>query len=272
MPETPLPSLSQVLQNYNLHPQKRLGQNFILDAQLLTKIARCAGDLSFLTVIEVGPGPGGLTRALLNQGARHVIALEKDQRCLPALTDLSLAYPGRLTVIPGDALTQNWATLCTAPRGIVANLPYNISVPLLLQWLQEIHLFDRLILMFQKEVAERLMASPGTKAYGRLSVMAQWKTRLASLLKLPPRAFVPPPQVSSTLVRLDPLPTPLPVSWQAMERVTAAAFQQRRKMLRVSLKPLWGDPIPFLKHTQIDPTRRGETLSVEEFHRLALCL
>lgn len=267
-----LPSLSQVLRDYHLQPQKKLGQNFILDPNLLAKIARLAGDLSSTTVIEVGPGPGGLTRALLAAGAKHVVALEKDPRCLPALTDISLAYPDRLTVIEGDALTANWEALAPSPRMIVANLPYHISVPLLLQWLQKIQLFERLILMFQKEVADRLTASPGTKAYGRLSVMAQWKTHTASLFKLPPSAFFPPPQVFSTLVRLTPLPAPLVVNWAALERVTQAAFHQRRKMLRVSLKTLWANPLPFLEEAHIDPTRRGETLSVDEFQRLALCI
>lgn len=268
----PLPSLSQVLRQYNLQPQKNLGQNFILDGNRLAKIARLAGDLSKTTVIEVGPGPGGLTRALLAAGAQSVIAIEKDERCLGALEDINRAIPGRLTVISADALTTNWAALGPPPRLIVANLPYHISVPLLLQWLQEIHLFSHLVLMFQKEVADRLSASPETKAYGRLSVMTQWKTKVTPVLKLPPDAFFPSPKVFSTVVRLDPLPNPFSISWDAMERVTAAAFQQRRKMLRSSLKTLWPDPLPFLGQAQIDPTRRGETLSVEEFYRLALCV
>jgi 16S rRNA (adenine1518-N6/adenine1519-N6)-dimethyltransferase len=229
-----------------------------------------AGDLGNRTVLEVGPGPGGLTRALLAAGAGRVIAIERDSRCIAALTALATAAPGRLEVIEADALRFDIAQLGAAHLVAVANLPYNIGTPLLLQWLDRIELFDALVLMFQREVAERLAAAPGTGAYGRLSVIVQWLCEVRIALHLPGRAFVPPPQVASSLVQLTPRPQPLaPADKPALERVLAAAFGQRRKMLRVSLRGLSDDPIALLEGAGVPPTARAEDIDVEDFCRLA---
>ena len=221
-------------------------------------------------MLEVGPGPGGLTRALLAAGAGRVIAIERDRRCIAALSELADAAPGRLDVIEADALRFDVAQLGADRLIAVANLPYNIGTPLLLRWLDRIELFDTLVLMFQREVAERLAAAPGTGAYGRLSVIVQWLCEVRIALHLPGRAFVPPPQVASSLVQLTPRPRPLaPADKPALERVLAAAFGQRRKMLRVSLKSLTKDPIALLEAAGVPPTARAEDIDVEGFCRLA---
>jgi 16S rRNA (adenine1518-N6/adenine1519-N6)-dimethyltransferase len=265
-----LPPLRDVIARYGIAARKSLGQNFILDLNLTRRIARAAGRLDDVTVIEIGPGPGGLTRALLAEGARRVVAIERDPRCLAALGELAARYPGRLDIIEGDALTLDPAALTQAPRKIVANLPYNIATALLLRWLDNIAEYQSLTLMFQREVAERLVAAPRERAYGRLSVLVQWLCEPRILFDLPPRAFVPPPKVTSSVVSLMPRPTPLaPAAKPALERITAAAFGQRRKMLRSSLKPLSIPVEPLLAATGIRPTSRAEELSVVEFCALA---
>lgn len=268
-----LPPLRDVIARYGLETKKSLGQHFLLDLNLTGRIARAAGDLSQGTVIEVGPGPGGLTRALLAAGASRVIAVERDGRCIEALEDLSAAYPGRLKVVEGDALETDLSALGPPPRKIVANLPYNISAPLLIGWLKRIDDFTGLTLMFQKEVAHRLAAAPGSKDYGRLSVMSQWLCEVEVLFNIDKRAFTPPPKVASSVVGLTPHASsraaPLaPTTWAAMEQVVQAAFGQRRKMLRASLKSLSLNP----EDLGIDPTKRAEDLSVEQFCILAKAL
>jgi len=265
-----LPALREIIARYGIAARKSLGQNFILDLNLTRRIARAAGRLDDATVIEVGPGPGGLTRALLAEGARRVIAIERDPRCLAALGELASHYPGRLELVAGDALALDPATLCEPPRKIVANLPYNIATALLLRWLDRIAGYESLVLMFQREVAERLVAAPRSPAYGRLSVLVQWLTEPKILFDLPPRAFVPAPKVTSSVVALTPRARPLaPAAKPVLERVTAAAFGQRRKMLRSSLKSL-GLPVELLlARTGIAPTARAEELSVIEFCALA---
>jgi len=259
--------LRDIIARHGLDARKSLGQHFLLDENLCAKIARNAGDLEGRHVIEVGPGPGGLTRALLAAGARQVIAIERDPRCVAALAELAAAYPGRLEIVAGDALALDPADLAPAPRRIVANLPYNIATPLLTQWLGRIGDYESLTLMFQREVAERLCAAPNTSAYGRLSILTQWLTTADIRLTIPAAAFHPPPKVDSALVHLVPKPNQPPQAAQtAMSRLTAAAFGQRRKMLRSSLKPLNGDTL--LTRAGIDPTRRAETLSVAEFETL----
>jgi 16S rRNA (adenine1518-N6/adenine1519-N6)-dimethyltransferase len=268
-----LPPLREVIARYGIAARKSLGQNFILDLNLTRRIARAAGRLDHATVIEVGPGPGGLTRALLAEGARVVVAIERDSRCLAALGALEERHPGRLRLVEGDALTLDPVALTEAPRKIIANLPYNIATALLLRWLDHIGAYESLTLMFQREVAERLVATPRSPAYGRLSVLVQWLTDPKILFDLPPRAFVPPPKVISSVVMLVPRAAPpAPAAKPALERVTAAAFGQRRKMLRSSLKPL-GVPIDeLLATTGIPPTARAEELSVVEFCALARVL
>jgi 16S rRNA (adenine1518-N6/adenine1519-N6)-dimethyltransferase len=265
-----LPPLREIIARYGLDARRSLGQHFLLDLNLTRRIARAAGDLSQGTVIEIGPGPGGLTRALLENGARHLIAIERDARCVAALGELAAAYPGRLEIIEGDALEIDAATLGEAPRRIVANLPYNISTPLLIGWLGRISAFESLTLMFQREVAARLAAPPGGKDYGRLSVLAQWYCEVTLLFNIDKQAFVPPPKITSALVRLQPRTVPLGEAPRAaLEAVTAAAFGQRRKMLRASLKQLGIDPVALLAEAGIEPTRRAEELSVEQFCALA---
>jgi 16S rRNA (adenine1518-N6/adenine1519-N6)-dimethyltransferase len=268
-----------VVRTLQLSARKSLGQHFILDLNLTRRIARAAGPLEGRTVVEVGPGPGGLTRALLLEGAERVIAVERDERCRPALEAVSARYPGRLTVHFADALTANWQALAAGSAGkavIAANLPYNIATLLLTGWLETEPWppwFARMVLMFQKEVAERIVAAPETKAYGRLAVLAQWRTRARLLFALKPEAFTPPPAVASAVVELTPLERPQPECKVAtLAKVTAAAFGQRRKMLRQSLKPLVGDPEALLAAAGLTPTLRGEVLSVQDFARLAYTL
>jgi 16S rRNA (adenine1518-N6/adenine1519-N6)-dimethyltransferase len=266
-----LPPLREVIRRHGLAAKKSLGQNFLLDLNLTGKIARAAGDLSQTTVIEVGPGPGGLTRALLAHGAARVIAVERDERCLAALAEIAERYPGRLDVIAGDALRTDFAVLAGgAPSAMVANLPYNIGTELLVRWLTVEAwppFYRSMTLMFQREVAERIVARSGADAYGRLGVLAGWRTEARILFDVPPQAFTPPPKVTSSVVSLTPRAAPLPADVHALGRVTEAAFGQRRKMLRQSLKSLGGERL--LAATGIDPTRRAETLSVAEFVSLA---
>jgi len=268
-----LPPLREVIARHGIAARKRLGQHFILDLNLTRRIARAAGPLGRANVIEIGPGPGGLTRALLAEGARRVVAIERDPRCLAALAEIVACHPGRLDVVAGDALALDPAELCERPRKIVANLPYNIATALLLRWLDRIADYESLVLMFQREVALRLVAAPRTPAYGRLSVIVQWLCEAKILFDLPPRAFVPPPKVTSSVVLLVPRAQPLaPAAKPALERLTAAAFGQRRKMLRASLKTLGVPPEPLLAAAGIPPTARAEELSVADFCALARAL
>ncbi|MCV3240186.1 16S rRNA (adenine(1518)-N(6)/adenine(1519)-N(6))-dimethyltransferase RsmA [Mesorhizobium sp. ZC-5] len=266
-----LPPLRDVIERHGLAAKKSLGQNFLLDLNLTGKIARAAGDLTRHTVIEVGPGPGGLTRALLLHGARKVVAIERDERCLAALAEISAHYPGRLEVIAGDALKADFSALADdKPVRIVANLPYNIGTELLIRWLtvpQWPPFYESMTLMFQREVAERIVARVGNDAYGRLGILAGWRTEAKIAFDVPPQAFTPPPKVTSSVVHLIPRAAPLPADVRKLGRVTEAAFGQRRKMLRQSLKSLGGERL--LEAMHIDPTRRAETLSIEEFVRLA---
>jgi len=268
-----LPPLREVIRRHELSARKSLGQNFLLDLNLTGRIARAAGPLAGVTVIEIGPGPGGLTRALLAEGARRVIAVERDERALAALAEVAERYPGRLTVVPGDAMAFDPRPLLDGgPVRIVANLPYNIATPLLISWLSTEPWppwYDQMVLMFQREVAERLVAPPGGKQYGRLSVLTAWRAQAKILFDVHPSAFVPPPKVTSSVVQLVPRATPLSCSRQALERVTAAAFGQRRKMLRQSLKSLGTDPAPMLAAAGIEPTARAEDVPVEGFAALA---
>lgn len=265
----PLPPLREVIRDFGLDARRGLGQHFLLDQNLTARIARSAGDLRQTTVIEVGPGPGGLTRSLLTAGAARVIAVEKDERCVAALEGLVRAYPDRLTLVAGDALELDLTQLSPPPRRIVANLPYNVATPLLLGWLRTAAAFDGLTLMFQKEVADRIVARPATADYGRLSVIVQWLCTASLLFNVDARAFVPPPQVASAVVSLTPRPEPLAAAdWQSLTKVTAAAFGQRRKMLRGALKSLGLAP----EAAGIDGRRRGETLTVAEFCALAQVL
>ena len=268
-----LPPLRDVIARHGLGARRALGQHFLLDLNLTRRIARAAGDLSQGTVVEVGPGPGGLTRALLELGARQVIAIERDERCAPALAELAAAFPGRLTIKLADALEEDAARLGTPPRRIVANLPYNVATPLLIKWLGSIDAFAGLTLMFQKEVADRLTARPRTKDYGRLTVLTQWLTEVRRLFDIPARAFTPPPKVTSTVVQLTPRPGPLhPADRATLERITAAAFGQRRKMLRQSLKPLTAEPATRLARAGVPETARAEELDIGLFCALARAL
>lgn len=266
-----LPPLRDVIERHGLQAKKALGQNFLLDLNLTSKVARAAGDLTGVTVIEVGPGPGGLTRALLMNGARRVIAIERDERCLAALAEISNHYPERLEVVSGDALKTDFAALAGGePTKIVANLPYNIGTELLVRWLTVQDwppFYQSLTLMFQREVAERIVAKPASSAFGRLGVLAGWRTDARIAFDVPPQAFTPPPKVTSSVVHLEPRQVPLPADVKVLGRVTEAAFGQRRKMLRQSLKSIGGERL--LETVGIDPTRRAETLSVEEFVALA---
>ena len=265
-----LPPLREVIARHGLGARRKLGQNFLLDLNLTGRIARAAGDLSNVTVFEVGPGPGGLTRALLSEGAAKVIAIERDQRCIDALAEVGHAWPGRLEVIEGDALSFDVANLPEGPVRIVANLPYNISTALLVKWLGDIQRFESLTLMFQKEVADRLVAGPGSNAYGRLSVLAQWLCEVHPEFDVSPSAFVPPPKVTSTVVGFKPRAEPLArAQSKSLQAVTQAAFGQRRKMLRASLKTLGVDAEALCAASDIDPTARAETISVEGFCALS---
>jgi len=267
-----LPPLRDVIERHGLFARKALGQNFLLDLNLTRRIARTAGRLDNATVIEVGPGPGGLTRALLMEGARRVVAIERDERCIAALEEIAAHYPGRLDIVPGDAMKADFPALAgdAGEVKIVANLPYNIGTELLIRWLTpEIWppFYESLTLMFQREVAERIVAKPGSSHYGRLGVLAGWRTEARIAFDVPPQAFTPPPKVTSSVVEIVPRREPLPVAVGRLARTTEAAFGQRRKMLRQSLKPLGGEAL--LEKVGIDGTRRAETLSVEEFVRLA---
>jgi 16S rRNA (adenine1518-N6/adenine1519-N6)-dimethyltransferase len=271
--EDALPPLRDVMRRHGIEPRKSLGQNFLLDPNLTRRIARSAAPLDGSDVIEIGPGPGGLTRALLAEGARRVVAIERDRRCIAALSELASAFPGRLDVIEGDAREVDAATLAGLPRKIVANLPYNIATPLLIGWLRQIGHYESLTLMFQKEVALRLAARPRSSDYGRLSVLTQFLCAVEIVFDVAAAAFVPPPAVTSSVVRLVPLPHPRgDCGIAALERVTAAAFGQRRKMLRQSLRSLGGDPASLLAAAAITPTSRAEELSVEEFAALAAAM
>lgn len=268
-----LPPLREVIAAHGLSAKKSLGQNFLLDLNLTAKIARAAGDLSGCDVLEVGPGPGGLTRGLLAEGARRVLAVEKDTRCLAALDEIAAAYPGRLTVINADALQIDPLAHLEPPIKIVANLPYNVGTELLVRWLTPPDwppFWQSLTLMFQKEVAERIVAQPGSKAYGRLAVLAQWRAEARIAMHLPPGAFTPPPKVSSAVVHLEALPAPrFPADPKVLERVVAKAFNQRRKMLRAALKGVAPDIEERLEAAGIAPTDRAETVSLEQFCALA---
>ncbi|MCC7305083.1 MAG: 16S rRNA (adenine(1518)-N(6)/adenine(1519)-N(6))-dimethyltransferase RsmA [Alphaproteobacteria bacterium] len=261
------PPLREVIARHDLRAEKKLGQNFLLDSNITDKIARLAGDLAGKTVFEIGSGPGGLTRSLLKAGAARVVAIEFDQRAVRALQELE---DRRLEIIQGDALETDLTALEPAPRAIVANLPYNIATPLLVNWLRQVRnipgAFESMTLMFQKEVAERITAQPGTKAYGRLAVLCQWLCEAKKVYDLPPAAFTPPPRVSSAVVRFVPrVPEKNAPAFGAVEAVTAAAFGQRRKMIRTSLQAYTSK----LEQLGIDPSRRAETLSVKDFIRLA---
>ena len=274
--QDPLPPLREVIRQHGLSARKTLSQNFILDLNLTRRIARCAGPLQDSLIVEIGPGPGGLTRALIMEGAERIIVVERDERCQAALSEIAAAYPGRLEVNMGDALATNWSEHVGAAAGnviIVANLPYAIATSLLVGWLETEPWppwYKRMALMFQKEVADRIVAQPGTKAYGRLSVLAQWRTTPEIALKLKPEAFTPPPKVSSSVVlftpRIEPHP---PASVKTLARVTAAAFGQRRKMLRQSLKALTPMPELLLRKCNLEPTLRAEDLAVSKFAELA---
>ncbi len=268
---TALPPLRETIARFRLDARRKLGQHFLLDENLTAKIARQAGDLTGRHVVEVGPGPGGLTRALLNTAAACVTAIELDPRAAEAMRALAAAHPGRLEVVEADALATNLSQLVAAPRQIVANLPYNVATPMLIGWLRQAASWERLTLMFQLEVAERIAASPDTGAYGRLSVLAQWTCTTALLMRVPPAAFTPPPKVYSAVVGLVPKPhQPDPGLFSAMERLTAAAFGQRRKMLRGSLRALGGERL--LEQAGIAPERRAETLTASEYETLAKLL
>ena len=268
-----LPPLGRVIADHGLSARKSLGQNFLLDLNLTAKIARQAGDLSQADVLEIGPGPGGLTRGLLAEGARRVLAIEKDTRCMAALAEVAAAYPGRLEVINGDALEVDPLAHLTPPIRVVANLPYNIGTELLIRWLTPPDwppFWESLTLMFQREVAERIVASPGSRAYGRLALMVQWRTQARIVMSLPPEAFTPPPRVSSAVVHLTALPEPrYPADARVLERVVAKAFNQRRKMLRAALKGLVPDVEAQLEAVGIAPTQRAETVTLEQFCALA---
>ncbi|HEX5077711.1 MAG TPA: 16S rRNA (adenine(1518)-N(6)/adenine(1519)-N(6))-dimethyltransferase RsmA [Geminicoccaceae bacterium] len=268
----PGPPLRTVIERFGLRADKRLGQHFLLDSNLLQRIVAAAGDLRGRTVLEVGPGPGGLTRALLASPAARIIAIERDPRCVLALRELADAAGGRLQLLEADALTIDLADLTARPLTVVANLPYNIGTPLLMRWLDRLERLERLTLMFQREVAARIVAPPGNRVYGRLSVLVQWLCEARCLMHLPGRAFVPPPKVASSLIQLTPRQHPLaPADKHCLERVLAAAFQQRRKMLRASLRGLTDRPEALLEAAGVPATARAEQIDVAAFCRLARC-
>jgi 16S rRNA (adenine1518-N6/adenine1519-N6)-dimethyltransferase len=268
-----LPPLREVIAAHGLSTKKSLGQNFLLDLNLTSKIARRAGDLAACDVLEIGPGPGGLTRALLDAGARHVVAVERDARCLPALAEIAAAAPGRLTVIEGDALAVDATAYLAPPARIVANLPYNVGTELLVRWLTPPAwppFWSSLTLMFQREVADRIVAEPGSKAYGRLSLLAQWRTTPRIAFEIPAQAFWPPPKVTSAVVHLERLEAArFPADGAILSHVVALAFGQRRKMLRASLRALGPDTEDMLAEAGVAPTERAEQVSLEGFCRLA---
>lgn len=268
-----LPPLREVIQSHDLVARRQLGQNFLLDLNLTAKIARQAGDLSQSDVLEIGPGPGGLTRGLLMEGARRVLAVEKDPRCLPALQQIAEAYPGRLQVIEGDALAVDVLAHLTPPVRVVANLPYNIGTELLVRWLTPAHwppFWESLTLMFQREVAERIVARPRSPHYGRLALLAQWRCEARIVMTLPPEAFTPAPKVHSAVVHLVRLPGPrFPADEALLMRLTAMAFNQRRKMLRSSLRGMGAEIEDHLRAAGIEPTARAEEIPLEGFCALA---
>ncbi|MDA0222066.1 MAG: 16S rRNA (adenine(1518)-N(6)/adenine(1519)-N(6))-dimethyltransferase RsmA [Proteobacteria bacterium] len=271
-----LPPLRDVIKQHGLSATKSLGQNFLLDLNLTAKIARQAGDMTACDVLEVGPGPGGLTRALLHAGARKVLAIEKDARCLPILADIALHYPGRLQILEGDALAINATEHLSAPIKVVANLPYNVGTELLIRWLTPAiwpPFWDSLTLMFQKEVAERITAAPGSKAYGRLAILTQWRAKARIVMEIPPSAFTPPPKVTSAVVHIVKRDQMLfPANEATLTRLVATAFGQRRKMLRASLKSISPDIEAHLTGVGIAPTDRAETIPIEGFCALARSL
>ena len=271
-----LPPLRDVIATHELAAKKSLGQNFLLDLNLTAKIARLAGDLSGADVLEIGPGPGGLTRGLLAEGARRVLAIEKDPRCMPVLAEISAAYPDRLIAINGDALTVNPLEHLTPPIKIAANLPYNVGTELLVRWLTPPDwppFWDSLTLMFQREVAQRIVATPGSKAYGRLALLSQWRTDPKIMMELPPEAFSPPPKVNSAVVHLTALPAPrFAANPGTLNKVVAAAFNQRRKMLRSALKSVSPDIEDHLRRAGLKPTERAEQVELEAFCALARSL
>jgi 16S rRNA (adenine1518-N6/adenine1519-N6)-dimethyltransferase len=264
--------LGDVIGEFGLSAKKNLGQNFLLDLNLTRKIARSAGSLDDHTIVEIGPGPGGLTRGLLMEGAKKVIAVERDERVLPALDQICEAYPGRLEVICDDAMAVDWTAIIDGPVRIVANLPYNIATALLVGWLTPERWppwYSSLTLMFQKEVAERIVAESGNKTFGRLSVLSQWRATPRKLFDVPPRAFTPAPKVTSSIVHIEPCPPIDDCDIATLERVSKAAFGQRRKMLRASLKGVLPNAVKVLENAGIDPTARAEQLTVADFCRLA---
>ncbi|MFK7744139.1 MAG: 16S rRNA (adenine(1518)-N(6)/adenine(1519)-N(6))-dimethyltransferase RsmA [Roseobacter sp.] len=268
-----LPPLREVIRTHDLQARKSMGQNFLLDLNLTAKIARQAGDLSACDVLEIGPGPGGLTRGLLSEGARRVLAIEKDARCLPALAEVAAAYPGQLTVLEGDALQIDPLSALQPPIRVAANLPYNVGTELLVRWLTPDvwpPFWQSLTLMFQREVAERIVAQPGGKAYGRLAILSQWRSDAQIVMQLPPEAFTPPPKVSSSVVHLNALAEPrFPADAKVLSRVVAMAFNQRRKMLRAALKGLTPDIEDRLRTAGLNPTDRAERVPLEGFCALA---
>jgi len=271
-----LPPLREVIARHGLAARKSLGQNFLLDLNVTARIARAAGDLRDCDVLEIGPGPGGLTRALLDAGARHVLAVEKDARCLPALAEIAAVHPGRLSVLEGDALRLDPVAHLRPPIRVVANLPYNIGTELLVRWLTPPGwppFWESLTLMFQREVAERIVARPGSRAYGRLAILAQWRAEARIVMRLPAAAFTPPPKVDSAVVHLTALPSPRhPADAAVLGRVVAAAFGQRRKMLRSSLKGLAPEISERLVAAGLEPTARAEDIPIEGFCALARAL
>lgn len=268
-----LPPLREVIAAHGLRARRSLGQNFLLDLNLTSRIARAAGDIADADVLEVGPGPGGLTRGLLMEGARRVVAVEKDVRCLPALEEIAARWPGRLEIVQGDALDRDVLGDLAPPRKIAANLPYNIGTELLVRWLTPDAwppAWTTLTLMFQREVADRIVAAPGSKAYGRLAVLSQWRSTARIALTLPPEAFTPPPKVHSAVVHLEALAAPrFPADPKVLSRVVAAGFGQRRKMLRASLRGLSSDAEDRIRSAGIVPTARAEEVDVEGFCALA---
>ena len=262
-----LPTIRQLADSMEMRARKSLGQNFLFDLNLTRRIARSAGILSG-TTIEIGPGPGGLTRALLLEGACHLIAIEKDRRAINLLGGLTQAAGERMSLIEADAMQIAVWDLGIGPRRIIANLPYNIATPLLTSWLSHAHAFESLTLMFQREVAQRITSSPGDSSYSRLSVLTTWLADSKILFDIPPSAFVPPPKVNSSIVQIVPLPAPrFPCSQLALETITRIAFSQRRKMLRSSLKNIGGENL--LRAAAIDPKKRPQEINIEEFCRLA---
>ena len=264
-----LPPLREVIGRHGLLAKRSLGQNFLLDMNLTRRIAFAGGDFKGINVIEVGPGPGGLTRGLLDTEAPSIHAIERDDRCVAALQELVDVTDGRLIVHADDALKADYAAICPAPRAIVANLPYNIATTLMIGWLKQLSLFESFTLMFQKEVAERIVAVPRTKDYGRLSVLAQWLCTAEKKFDIPPEAFTPPPKVTSSVVHIVPKPRTDDIEIEVMERLTAAAFGQRRKMLRQSIKSLGVDAEAFLTAAEVSPTARAEEIDIAGFVRMA---